>query len=328
MSDMTLMKSRPQSIVGWRSAGIVLLLAVAALAAPTFVYPLFLIQLLCFMLFASALNLVLGYAGLLSLGHAAFFGGAAYVTAHAAKAWGFPFEAAVLLGVVFATLLGLVFGAVGIRRYGIYFAMVTLALAQMIYFLAVQMPFTGGEDGIQAVPRGTLFGIVDLSDTTAMYYVVLAVTAAALILVWRTVHSPFGHVLAAIRENEQRAVSLGLKVERYKLTAFVLSASLSGLAGSLKVIAFQLASLNNVSWHLSGEVVLMTLIGGMGTILGPIVGATLLVSLEHFLATSGLPIPVIVGVIFMACVMIFRRGIVGEWLHRRRERRRRRATGH
>lgn len=294
----------------WAAAGI------AALAAPAFVYPLFLIQLLCLALFASALNLILGHVGLLSLGHAAFFGGAAYVTAHAAKAWAFPFELAVLSGVAFATLLGAIFGALGIRRHGIYFAMITLALAQMIYFLAVQMPFTGGEDGIQAIPRGSLLGMVDLSDTTSMYYVVLGIVLAALLLLWRVTHSPFGHVLAAIRENETRAISLGMDVERYKLIAFVISAALSGLSGSLKVIAFQLATLNNVSWHLSGEVVLMTLIGGVGTFLGPILGAVLLVGLEHFLATSGLPISAIVGVIFMVCVMLFRRGIVGEILHR------------
>lgn len=290
--------------------------AIFALAAPFVVYPLFLIQLLCFALFASALNLVLGYAGLLSLGHAAFFGGAAYVTAHAAKNWELPFEVAVLLGVAFAAALGTAFGALGIRRYGIYFTMVTLALAQMVYFLAVQLPFTGGEDGIQAVPRGVLLGLIDLSDTTTMYYVILVIVAAALLLIWRVVHSPFGHILAAIRENEPRAISLGLDVERYKLIAFVLSAALSGLAGSLKVIAFQLAALSNVSWHLSGEVVLMTLIGGVGTFLGPIFGAAFLVGLEHFLATSGLPISAIVGVIFMACVMLFRRGIVGELFNR------------
>ena len=291
--------------------------AVVALTAPMMVYPLFLIQLLCYALFASALNLVLGYTGLLSLGHAAFFGGAAYVSAHAAKIWGFPFEFAVLTGVIFATLLGTLFGLLGIRRYGIYFAMVTLALAQMIYFLAVQMPFTGGEDGIQAVPRGYLLGLVDLSNTTTMYYVVLGFVVVALLFLWRVVHSPFGHVLAAIRENEPRAVSLGMDVERYKLIAFVISAALSGLAGSLKVISFQLASLNNVSWHLSGEVVLMTLIGGVGTFFGPIFGAAFLVSLEHFLATSGLPISAIIGVIFMACVMVFRRGFIGEILFRR-----------
>nr|WP_255561602.1 branched-chain amino acid ABC transporter permease [Pseudohoeflea sp. DP4N28-3] len=280
--------------------------------APHLVYPLFLINILCFILFASALNLVLGYAGLLSLGHAAFFGGAAYVTAHAAKVWEMPFEVAVLLGTAFAGLLGLVFGLIGIRRYGIYFAMITLALAQMIYFLAVQMPFTGGEDGIQAVPRGTFLGIVDLNDIAAMYYVVLGATVAGILFLWRTLHSPFGHILAAIRENEPRAISLGLDVARYKLIAFVLSATLSGLAGSLKVIAFQLASLSNVSWHLSGEVVLMTLIGGMGTFVGPIIGSAFVVTLEHMLATSGLPISLVVGVIFMGCVMLFRRGVYGE----------------
>lgn len=287
-------------------------IAVALLVAPLVVYPLFLINILCFILFASALNLVLGYAGLLSLGHAAFFGGAAYVAAHAAKVWGMPFEIAVLLGTAFAGLLGLVFGVIGIRRYGIYFAMITLALAQMVYFLAVQMPFTGGEDGIQAVPRGAFLGIVDLNDIAAMYYVVLGATAAGILFLWRTLHSPFGHILAAIRENEPRAVSLGLDVARYKLIAFVLSAALSGLAGSLKVIAFQLASLSNVSWHLSGEVVLMTLIGGMGTFVGPIIGSAFVVTLEQMLATSGLPISLVVGVIFMGCVMLFRRGVYGE----------------
>ncbi len=297
--------------------GIMVSLAFVGIIAPLFFYPLFLIQILCLALFASALNLVLGYTGLLSLGHAAFFGGAAYVTAHAAKAWEFSFEFAVLLGVVFSTLLGVVFGTLGIRRYGIYFAMVTLALAQMIYFLAVQMPFTGGEDGIQSVPRGQLFGLVDLSDTTRMYYVVLVLVGLALIGVWRVVHSPFGHILAAIRDNEPRSISLGLDVERYKLIAFTISAALSGLAGSLKVISFQLASLSNVSWHLSGEVVLMTLIGGVGTFFGPIFGAVFLVSLEHFLATSELPISAIIGAIFIACVMVFRRGIVGELLHQR-----------
>lgn len=297
--------------------GIMVSLAFVGIIAPFFFYPLFLIQILCLALFASALNLVLGYTGLLSLGHAAFFGGAAYVTAHAAKAWEFSFEFAVLLGVVFSTLLGVVFGTLGIRRYGIYFAMVTLALAQMIYFLAVQMPFTGGEDGIQSVPRGQLFGLVDLSDTTRMYYVVLVLVGLALIGVWRVVHSPFGHILAAIRDNEPRSISLGLDVERYKLIAFTISAALSGLAGSLKVISFQLASLSNVSWHLSGEVVLMTLIGGVGTFFGPIFGAVFLVSLEHFLATSELPISAIIGAIFIACVMVFRRGIVGELLHQR-----------
>ncbi|SEM31804.1 amino acid/amide ABC transporter membrane protein 2, HAAT family [Roseovarius azorensis] len=293
----------------WISA---LSLAVALLIAPFTVYPLFLMNVFCFVLFASALNLVLGYAGLLSLGHAAFFGGAAYVTAHVAKEWGWPFEIAILAGMAFAALIGLVMGLIGIKRHGIYFAMITLALAQMIYFLAVQMPFTNGEDGIQSIPRGTLLGLIDLSDIRAMYFVVLSLALLGLLLIWRTIHSPFGHILAAIRENEPRAVSLGLDVARYKLMAFVLSATLSGLAGSLKVLSFQLAALSNVSWHLSGEVVLMTLIGGLGTFAGPIIGSTFVVALEHYLATSGLPVSLVVGVIFMACVMLFRRGIWGE----------------
>lgn len=301
-----LITSRP---VKW-GAGLVL--AAALLSAPFIVYPLFLMNVLVFVLFASALNLVLGYGGLLSLGHAAFFGGAAYVTAHAAKAWAWPFEIAVLAGMAFAAVLGLIMGLIGIKRYGIYFAMITLALAQMIYFLAVQMPFTNGEDGIQAIPRGTLLGLVDLNDIKAMYFVVLGLVLLGMLLIWRAIHSPFGHILAAIRENEPRAISLGLDVTRYKLMAFVLSAALSGLAGSLKVLSFQLAALNNVSWHLSGEVVLMTLLGGLGTFAGPIIGSTFVVALEHFLATSGLPVSLIVGVIFMACVMLFRRGVWGE----------------
>ncbi|SMH27612.1 branched-chain amino acid ABC transporter permease [Mesorhizobium australicum] len=287
-------------------------LAAVALAAPFFVYPLFLMKILCFVLFASAVNLVLGFAGLLSLGHAAFFGGAAYVAAHSAKVWGFPFELAVLSAVAFSTLLGFVFGFLAIRRQGIYFAMVTLALAQMIYFLAIQMPFTGGEDGITAVPRGRLFGLVNLADSLAMYYVVLALVAFGLLVIWRTVHSPFGHVLAAIKENEARATSLGLQPNRYKLIAFTLSAALSGLAGALKAIAFQVASLLDVTWHMSGEVILMTLIGGMGTLIGPGIGAAFVVALEHYLSTSGLPITFIIGVIFMVCVMLFRKGIFGE----------------
>lgn len=287
-------------------------LAAGLVLLPFWIYPLVVMNMLCMALFASALNLLLGYAGLLSLGHAAFFGAAAYVTAYSAKTLALPFELSVLTGIATATLLGLVFGLIGIRRYGIYFAMITLALAQMIYFLAVQMPFTGGEDGIQAVPRGYLLGVVDLSDIRAMYYVVLGFVVLGLAVIWRAIHSPFGHVLAAIRENEARAVSLGLDVARYKLTAFVLSAALSGLAGSLNVLSFQLAALNNVSWHLSGEVVLMTLIGGLGTFAGPIIGAAFVVTLENMLATSGLPIPLVIGIIFMICVMLFRRGAWGE----------------
>ena len=312
MANFAVAEKAPARSTAVLSGVLLVLLVAATLVAPFFIYPLFLVKILCFVLFASALNLVLGYAGLLSFGHAAFFGGAAYVAAHSAKVWGFPFELAIFSGVVVSTALGLLFGTLAIRRHGIYFAMITLALAQMVYFLAVQMPFTGGEDGIQAVPRGSLLGIVDLSDTTSMYYVVLGFTAFGLLVIWRTVRSPFGHVLAAIRENEQRATSLGLDVGRYKLIAFTLSAALSGLAGSLKAIAFQLASLADVTWHMSGEVILMTLLGGMGTLIGPAVGATFVAGLEHYLSTSGLPITFIIGIVFMACVMVARRGLYGE----------------
>jgi branched-chain amino acid transport system permease protein len=294
-----------------------MLLAMAvglAVAAPLAIYPLFLIKVLCFMLFAAALNLVLGFAGLLSLGHAAFFGAAGYAFAQSAKVWGWPFEFAVLFGVAVGAGLGLIFGLVAIRRQGIYFTMITLALAQMVYFLAVQAPFTGGEDGIQNVPRGTLLGLVDLHDTSVLYYVVLVIVGASLLLIRRVVHSPFGHILGAIRENETRVTSLGLNVARYKLLAFVLSAALSGLAGALKAQAFQLASLGDVSWHISGEVVLMVLIGGIGTLTGPLIGAIFVVMIGHFLASSGLPVSLVVGVVFMACVMLFRRGFYGEML--------------
>jgi len=297
-----------------RATGKIVILVTAALMlyAPFAVYPLFLIKILCFVLFAAAFNLVLGYAGVLSFGHAAFFGGGAYIAAHAAKAWHLPFELAILAGTAFAALVGIAFGALAIRRHGIYFAMITLALAQMIYFLAVQMPFTGGEDGIQAVPRGYLFGTIDLRNITAMYYTVLGGTVIGLLIIWRTVNSPFGHVLSAIRENETRVTSLGLKPDQYKLIAFTLSAALSGFAGALKAVAFQLASLVDVTWHMSGEVILMTLLGGMGTLIGPIVGASIVAGLEHFLATSGLPITFIIGLFFVICVMTFRQGVFGE----------------
>ncbi|WP_058326063.1 branched-chain amino acid ABC transporter permease [Sinorhizobium sp. Sb3] len=313
MNSSTLSPSLPAPTFA-RKAGSILLVCVtlAMLCAPLVVYPLFLIKILCFALFAAAFNLVLGYAGLLSFGHAAFFGGGAYIAAHAAKVWHLPFELAVLSGTLFAAALGFVFGALAIRRHGIYFAMITLALAQMVYFMAVQMPFTGGEDGIQAVPRGYLLGAIDLRSITAMYYTVLGGTVLGLLVIWRAVNSPFGHILAAIRENETRVTSLGLKPDRYKLIAFTLSASLSGFAGSLKAIAFQLASLVDVTWHMSGEAILMTLLGGMGTLIGPIVGASIIVGLEHFLSTSGLPITFVIGLFFVVCVMVFRRGVFGE----------------
>src|SRR6202165_1368185 len=286
----------------------------AALAIAPFVgvYPVFLMKALCFALFACAFNLLIGFGGLLSFGHAMFLGTAGYVCAHVAKEWGWPPEAAILMGTGAAATLGLVTGLLAIRRQGIYFAMITLALAQMIYFFCLQAPFTHGEDGIQSVPRGRLFGLLDLSNTLSMYYFVLVVFIAAFALIYRVVHSPFGQVLKAIRENEPRAISLGYDAERYKLLAFVLSATLAGLAGATKAIVFQLASLTDVHWTMSGEVVLMTLLGGMGTVFGPVVGAFIIIGLENYLAAFGEWVTVITGGIFVVCVLAFRRGIVGE----------------
>lgn len=290
-------------------------LMLAALA-PFVFYSVFLMKLLCFALFACAFNLLIGFAGLLSFGHAAFFGGAAYITAHAAKIWGWPPEFALLAGVAFASVLGLAMGALAIRRQGIYFAMITLALAQMVAFLALKMSFTGGEDGIQAVPRGQLFGFIDLNQSLNLYYFVLAIFVFGYTLIWRTVNSPFGQVLKAIRENEPRAISLGYRTYRYKLLAFVLSAALAGLAGGTKALVFQLASLTDVDWHMSGEVVLMTLLGGMGTLFGPVVGSAMIIALEHFLAETEFPVTIASGILFVLCVLLFRRGIVGEIQHR------------
>ena len=292
---------------------VMILIALAALlAAPMFVYPIFLMNLLAFGLFAAAFNLLLGYTGLLSFGHATFFGGAAYFTAHAVKVWGWSPEAGLLLGVLGAAALGLVMGAIAIRRQGIYFAMITLALSQMFFFFCLQAPFTHGEDGIQSVPRGHLFGLIDLNRTLNMYYFVLAVFLIGLLVIWRFVHSPFGMILKSIRENEQRAISLGYSVQHYKLGAFVMSAALAGLAGGLKALVFQFATLTDVTWQMSGEVILMTLLGGIGTLLGPVIGAALVVSLQNFLATSNFPVTIITGVVFMVCVLLFRRGLVGE----------------
>ena len=295
--------------------------ALLAVAPFLGVYPVFLMKALCFALFACAFNLLIGFGGLLSFGHAMFLGTAGYVCAHAAKEWGWPPEAAILAGTVASTLLGVVAGALAIRRQGLYFAMITLALAQMMFFFYLQAPFTHGEDGIQAVPRGRLFGVLDLSHTLVMYYVVLAIFVAAFLFIYRIVHSPFGQVLKAIRENEPRAISLGYDAERYKLLAFIISASLSGLAGAVKALVFQLASLTDVHWTMSGEVVLMTLLGGMGTIFGPVVGAFAIIGLENYLAGFGQWVTVITGAIFVVCVLAFRRGIIGEleaWLKRRR----------
>jgi len=280
--------------------------------APFFIYPLFLMKALCFALFACAFNLLIGYVGLLSFGHAVFLGSAGYISAHTAKVWGWAPELAILAGTVVAGALGVLIGALAIRSRGIYFANITLALAQMIYFFCLQAPFTHGEDGIQAVPRGMLFGLLDLRHTMTMYFVVLAVFLAGFLLIYRTIHSPFGQVLKAIREHEPRAVSLGYTAEQYKLLAFVLSGTLSGLAGGTKAIVFQLASLTDVHWTMSGEVVLMTLLGGLGTVFGPVAGAFIVVSLENYLSQLGAWVTVVQGVIFVLCVLTFRRGVVGE----------------
>lgn len=281
------------------------------------VYPVFMMKVMCFALFACAFNLLLGFGGLLSFGHAMFIGGAGYAAAHAAKVWGFTPELAVLFATFCAGALGWVTGLLAIRRQGIYFAMITLALAQMVFFFSIQAPFTHGEDGIQAVPRGKLFGLVDLMEPTAMYLFVLTIFVAGFALIYRIVNSPFGQVLKAIRENEPRAISLGYDADRFKHRAFVLSAALSGLAGGTKAILFQLASLTDVHWSMSGEVVLMTLVGGMGTIFGPVVGAAVVVTMQNYLAELGAWVTVVQGLIFVVCVLLFRRGIVGElgnWL--------------
>jgi branched-chain amino acid transport system permease protein len=288
--------------------------------APFVIYPVFLMKVMCFALFACAFNLLLGFGGLLSFGHAMFLGSASYVCAHAAKAWGLTPEIAILLGTATSALLGFVTGLLAIRRQGIYFAMITLALAQMIYFFCVQAPFTGGEDGIQAVPRGRLFGLVDLADVNAMYVVVLAIFLGGFLLIYRIIHSPFGHVLKGIRENEARMISVGYDTDFYKLLAYVLSATLSGLAGATKALVFQLASLTDVHWTMSGEVVLMTLLGGLGTVFGPVVGAFVIIGMQNYLAQLGAWVTIVQGTIFVVCVLAFRRGIVGElaaWWQRR-----------
>ncbi|MDD2852995.1 MAG: branched-chain amino acid ABC transporter permease [Desulfuromonadaceae bacterium] len=298
-----------------------IILIVLGLVAPFIVYPVFMMKLLCFALFASAFNLLLGYTGLLSFGHAAFFGGASYITGQLVKISGLTPELGILGGTLFAALLGYIVGSLAIRRQGIYFAMVTLALAQIVYFIALKAPFTGGEDGLQGIPRGKLLGMIDLGHVYTvggspvalnLYYFVFALFCFGFWIIYRTINSPFGQVLKAIRENEPRAVSLGYKVERFKLMAFVISAALSGMAGSMKSLVFQLASLTDVSWHTSGEVVLMTLLGGVGTVLGPLAGAFTVVTLQSELSSVGSWITVIIGVTFVICVLLFRRGLVGE----------------
>ncbi len=292
------------------------LLLAGLVVAPFVGYPIFLMTCLCFALFASAFNLLIGFTGLLSFGHAMFFGFAAYVSGHAAKEWGLSPELAVLAGTLSATVIGWVVGVLAVRRQGIYFAMVTLALSQMIYFFCVQAPFTYAEDGIQSIPRGKLFGVIDMGNDVAMYYFVLAIFLIGFALIHRTIHSPFGQVLKSIRENEPRALSLGYDVDRYKLVAFVISASLAGLAGATKSLALGLATLTDVSWQMSGEVVLMTLLGGMGTILGPTLGAGIIIAMQNYLADLGSWVLIIMGVTFVVCVLSFRRGIVGEIEHR------------
>jgi branched-chain amino acid transport system permease protein len=294
--------------------GIAVMAALFAVA-PLIVYPVFMMKAMCFALFACAFNLLLGFGGLLSFGHAMFLGTAGYATAHAAKVWGLPPELAILFGAACAFLLSVVTGLLAIRRLGIYFAMITLALAQMIFFFYLQMPFTGGEDGIQSVPRGRLFGFIDLSNIWAMYYTVFVVFIAGFLLIYRVIHSPFGQVLKSIRENEARATSLGYDSVRYKFMAFVLSGTLAGLAGAVKALVFQLASLTDVHWTMSGEVVLMTLLGGLGTLFGPVVGAFIIIAMENYLAQLGAWVTVVQGAIFVVCVLTFRRGVVGEIAH-------------
>ena len=306
----TVASAGPQTRTLGVAFGVIAVLAL--LAAPFAFYPVLLMSLLCFALFACAFNLLIGYVGLLSFGHAAFFGGAAYVTAHAVKDWGWEPLSGIVLGAVAAAVLGLIIGFLAIRRHGIYFSMITLALSQMFFFVCLQVPFTHGEDGIQGVPRGHLLGVIDLSDPLAMYYFTLAIFLFGFFAVWRIVHSPFGNILKAIRENESRTISLGYRVDRYKLGAFVMSAALAGLAGGTKAIVFQFATLTDVTWQMSGEVILMTLLGGIGTMLGPVVGGALVIALQNYLAASDFPVTVLIGIIFVVCVLLFRRGIVGE----------------
>jgi len=312
MSLATSQQAHAGQARSWLKLAVGGLLVVAAIAAPFVVYPVALMNVLCYALFASAFNLLIGYVGLLSFGHAAFFGAAAYVAAHAAKVWGFPTELAILAGALAAAGLGLLVGFLAIRRQGIYFSMITLALAQMFYFICLQVPFTHGEDGIQGVPRGRLFGFVNLEDNLSLYFVVLAIVVIGHVIIWRIVHSPFGNILKAIRDNEPRAISLGYNADSYKLRAFVLSAALAGLAGGTNAIVFQLATLTGVEWQSSGEVILMTLLGGIGTLSGPPIGAAIVIFLRTYLAAIDFPVTVLIGFIFVACVLLFRRGIAGE----------------
>ena len=297
--------------MNFEKAGWLILIA-ALLVAPWIFYPLLLVKILCYALFASAFNLLLGTCGLMSFGHAAFFGTAAYVAGHAAKVWGLPFEACLAIGVAAAAAVGAVFGYLSIRRQGIYFAMITLALAQLIYFLALQLPFTHAEDGLTSIPRGKVLGLFSLDDNMVLYYTTAVIFLAAFGFIYLIINSTFGQIVRAIRDNEMRAVSLGFDVNRYKLLAFTLSAAVAGLAGANKAIAFKLATLVDVHWTTSGNVILMTLLGGLGTLFGPVAGALVFVMLENYLADSGLPVQLVIGAIFILCILLFRRGIIGE----------------
>src|SRR5712691_461857 len=305
--------SRAEGLAHQRIATVVMIAFFAL--APLVAYPVFLMKVMCFALFACAFNLLIGYGGLLSFGHAMFLGTAGYITAHALKVWGFTPELGILIGTAGAAGLGVITGVVAIRRQGIYFAMITLALSQLLYFIYLQTPFTHGEDGIQGIPQGHLFGFIDLSKPTTLYYVVLVGFLAGFLLIYRTINSPFGEVLKSIRENEQRAISLGYKTDHYKLLAYILSGTLAGFAGSLKVFVAQNASLTDVHWSMSGEIVLMTLVGGLGTVFGPVVGAFVIIAMQQYLAGFGQWVTVIQGVIFVACVLTFRRGVIGELAH-------------
>ena len=295
--------------IGWGA------LIAVLVVAPWLLYPLFLVKVLCYAMFACAFNLLLGTCGLMSFGHAAFFGSAAYIAGHAAKVWGLPFEAALFCAVAAASLLGVVFGYISIRRQGIYFAMITLALAQLTYFVAFQLPFTHAEDGLTGIPRGKVLGLLSLDNNVVLYYTTAVIFLGAFSLVHVILNSTFGQVVRAVRDNETRAVSLGFEVNRFKLLAFTLSAAIAGLAGANKAIAFKLATLVDVHWSTSGNVVLMTLLGGLGTLFGPVAGAVIFVTLENYLADSGLPVQLVIGAIFIGCILLFRRGVVGEIEH-------------
>ncbi|HEY9224106.1 MAG TPA: branched-chain amino acid ABC transporter permease [Variovorax sp.] len=308
---------------------VLLAIAVVTVAlAPLAIYPMFLMKLMCFALLAASVNLLVGYAGLLSFGHAMFYGTAGYITAHVVKVWGWDGAAGIGAGVLAAAAIGLVTGLLAIRRSGIYFSMITLAFAQLVHFIALRMPFTGGEDGIQDIPRPLVMGVLPLDNPDVLYYFVAAMIGLGFWVIYRVVHSPFGQILRAIRDNEPRALSLGYRVQRYKLLAFVLSAALAGLAGSLKVLVFQLASLTDVHWATSGEALLICIVGGMHTLLGPVVGAMVIVTMENYLASFAEWVLIIQGVVFVLVVMLFRKGIVGQFHASLATRRRRRAVNH